>query len=72
MMPSFSPLWRESSRAHVEALGQSAGRGSVLTDGAQAVFFLWASQAPPPLWVREGGSLASGGDSSGVGALTLL
>ncbi len=72
MMPSFLSRARETSKAHVDAFGQPSGSGRVVTSGAQEVFLRCASHAPPPVWVTEGGSLASGGVSSGVGALTLL
>ncbi len=72
MMPSFLPRARETSKAHVDAFGQSSGRGRVVTSGAQEVLLRCASHAPPPEWVMEGGSLASGGVSSGDGVLTLL
>ncbi len=66
----FAPVRRVNSIAHVVVLGQSAGRVRGRTMDDQGVFFLYASQEPPPAWVMVVGMRASGKPSGGDGAFT--
>ena len=68
MKAAFAPVRRVNSIAHVVVLGQSAGRVRGRTMDDQGVCFLYASQEPPPAWVRVVGMRATGKPSGGDGA----
>jgi hypothetical protein len=67
MKAAFAPVRKVDSTAHVVVLGQSAGRVRGRTMDDQGVCFFYASQEPPPAWVRVAGMRASGKSSGGDG-----
>ncbi len=68
MQAAFAPERSFSSTAHVVGRGQSTGRVRGLIMDDHEVYFLYASQEPPPACVRWAGIRASGKRSGGDGA----